>query len=159
MHSIQNERRKAMKARATLVLCALVAITLTAQTVKPVDPYASFPKGTSYWANERGSTVRLDNGGSGKLTGRYTTAVGCGKGVARPVVGFYNSNSVGFVVDFGPLCPSTSSWNGAYFSGTPNRVKTLWHLTNGGVPQWNSTVAGADNFTQIAASAAPAELK
>ena len=148
-------RRKAVM----VILGAVLAGALTAQTVRPVDPYAAFPHGKSFWANERGSTIRLDNLGGGKLSGAFTTAVGCGKGIAKPLVGFYNGNSVGFVVDFGKDCPSTTSWNGTFWAGTPNRMKTLWYLTSGGVPVWNSTNAGADNFTQITPAQAPAELK
>ncbi len=150
--------RISVSAVAVTVL-ALLAVVVTAQTVRPADPYASFPSGTSYWANERGSTIRVDNGGGGKLSGKFTTAVGCGKGIAKPLVGFYNGNSVGFVVEFGKDCPSTTSWNGALWAGTPNHLKTLWYLTLGGVPAWNSTNAGSDNFTQIAPAQAPAELK
>jgi hypothetical protein len=143
-----------------MYLClALTTTALLAQTVKPVDTYAAFPKGTTYWANERGSTIRLDNAGNGKISGRFTTAVGCGKGIARGLVGFYNGNSVGFVVDFGKECPSTTSWSGTLLVGTPNRLKTLWNLTSGGMPAWNSTNAGSDLFTQITPAAAPSELK
>jgi Avidin family len=137
----------------------VLAIGAIAQTVKPVDPYASFPKGTTYWTNERGSTIRIDNGGNGQISGKFTTAVGCGKGIARPLVGAYNGNSVGFVVQFGKDCPSTTSWNGTLSLGTPNRLKTLWFLTSGGMPAWNSTNAGHDLFTEIVPTAAPAELK
>jgi hypothetical protein len=143
---------------AVTVLVILGAVA-TAQTVRTVDPYAAFPSGTSYWANERGSTIRIDNAGGGKLSGRFTTAVGCGRGVAKPLAGFYNGNSVGFVVEFGRDCPSTTSWNGTFSSGTPNRLKTLWYLTSGGVPAWNSTNAGSDNFTQITSAHAPPELR
>lgn len=144
-------------AMATVLI--LVAAALLAQSVRPVDPYAAFPHGTTFWANERGSTIRLENAGGGKLSGFFTTSVGCGKGTKKPLVGFYNGNSVGFVVDFGKDCPSITSWNGTFWSGTPNRMKTLWYLTSGGVPAWNSTNAGADNFTQIQPAQAPAELK
>lgn len=148
-----------VRATALFAFSAVCIMALTAQTVRPVDPYAAFPKGTTYWANERGSTIRLNNDGGGKISGKFTTAVGCGKGVAKPLVGFYNGNSVGFVVDFGAECPSTTSWNGTFWTGSPNRMKTLWYLTSGGVPAWNSTNAGSDQFTQIAVAAAPAILK
>ena len=148
-----------IKAGALCVLTMLAVLTLTAQTVRPFDPYAAFPKGTTYWANERGSTIRLNNDGGGKISGKFTTAVGCGAGVAKPLMGFYNGNSVGFVVDFGKDCPSVTSWNGTFWAGSPNRMKTLWFLTSGGVPAWNSTNAGSDQFTQIAVAAAPAILK
>ena len=150
--------RTSVNAAAVTVLVLLAAV-VTAQTVRPVDPYASFPSGTSYWANERGSTIRVDNAGGGKLSGKFTTSVGCGKAIAKPLVGFYNGNSVGFVVEFGKDCPSTTSWNGTLWAGTPKRLKTLWYLTSGGVPAWNSTNAGCDNFTQIVPVQAPAELK
>jgi hypothetical protein len=148
-----------LKQRMLLVVVVLGTSVLGAQTIKPFDPYAAFPKGTTYWANDRGSTIRLDNLGNGKISGRFTTAVGCGKGVARSLVGVYNGNSVGFVVEFGKDCSSTASWNGTLWVGTPNHLKTLWHLTTGGVPAWNSTSAGFDLFAQITVSVAPAELK
>jgi hypothetical protein len=147
------------KTRTLCLSIALVTVGLAAQTIKPFDPYAAFPKGTTYWANERGSTVRLDNEGNGKISGKFTTAVGCGAHTARPLIGFYSGNSLGFVAEFGKECSSTASWNGTFWTGTPNRLKTLWHLTTGGVPAWNSTMAGADLFTQITPASAPAELK
>lgn len=145
--------------RMLLGVLALVVTASVAQTIKPFDPYGAFPKGTTYWANERGSTIRLNNDGNGKISGKFTTNVGCGKGIARPLVGLYNGNSVGFVVEFGADCSSTTSWNGTLWVGTTNRLKTLWHLTKGGMPSWDSTIAGPDIFTQIAITAAPAELK
>jgi hypothetical protein len=148
-----------ISARVAVILLFVVSFLATAQTIRPPNTYGIFPAGTTFWANERGSTIRVENGGGGKLIGRFTTAVGCGAHVARPLVGFYNTNSVGFVVDFGPQCPSTTSWNGTFWAGTPNRLKTLWYLSSGGVPAWNSTNAGADTFTQIALAQAPAELK
>jgi hypothetical protein len=144
---------------AVFLFAVLLVASSQAQTVKPVDPFASFPKGTTFWANERGSTIRLDNAGNGQVSGKFTTAVGCGKGVARTLVGAYNGNSVGFVVQFGKDCPSTASWNGTVSLGTPNRLKTLWFLTSGGMPTFASTNAGFDQFTQITLAAAPAELK
>ncbi len=148
-----------LRAAFVFVILAGAAFSAKAQTVKPIDPYSFFPTASTYWVNERGSAVRFDNQGKGKLAGAYVTAVGCGVGVARPIAGFYSGNSVAFSVDFGATCPSTAAWNGVLLTGSPTRVKTLWYLTSGGFPAWNSTTAGTDLFTQIDATKAPAALR
>jgi hypothetical protein len=146
----------------TVVLLLVVAFAMfaaSAQTVRPVDPFAAFPAGKTYWANERGSTIRIDNLGGGKLSGAFTTAVGCGVGAAQPLAGAYSGNSVSFVVNFGAACPSTTAWSGTLITGTPIKIRTLWLLTKGGVPSWDSIIAGADSFTRIELAAAPAVLQ
>jgi hypothetical protein len=141
------------KARAALLLVCAAALSIAlpsaGQIVKPIDPFSLFPPGTTYWANEHGSTMRIENLGKGSLRGGFTTAVGCGVGVEQPLTGGYSGNAVSFVVSFGAACPSTTAWSGTLIAGTPVKIKSLWHLALGGVPSWNSIVAGADNFTQI----------
>lgn len=109
--------------------------------------FGQLPPGTTRWKNQRGSTLVLNNNGRGTLTGTFTTAVGCGAGIARPIAGTYNGFAVSFTANFG-TCQSITAWNGMLFTASPMQIQTLWYLTTAGPPQWNSTIAGADTFTK-----------
>jgi hypothetical protein len=109
--------------------------------------FGQFPPGTTRWKNQRGSTLVLNNTGSSALTGTFTTAVGCGQGVARPITGTYNGYAVSFTANFAE-CKSITAWNGMLHTASPMQIQTLWYLSTAGAPQWNSIVAGADTFTR-----------
>jgi hypothetical protein len=127
--------------RYTRFLClALMLIVVPAA-------FGQFPPGTTRWKNQRGSTLVLNNTGSSTLTGTFTTAVGCGQGVARPITGTYNTYAVSFTANFAE-CRSITAWNGMLYTASPMQIQTLWYLSAAGAPQWNSIVAGADTFTR-----------
>jgi hypothetical protein len=104
----------------------------------------SFATGTTFdYVNQRGSKLSLtfDNG---NLTGTFTTAVGCGARIPRRVIGTYNGWAVSFTVNF-QECQSITAWTGQFVS-SHSQISTLWYLSLGSPPQWNSTIAGADIF-------------
>jgi hypothetical protein len=109
--------------------------------------FGQLPSGTTRWRNQRGSTLVLNNPGSGALTGTFTTAVGCGAGVARPIAGTTNGYAVSFTANFG-TCQSITAWSGMLYTSSPMQIQTLWYLTTAGPPQWNSIIAGSDTFTR-----------
>jgi hypothetical protein len=101
----------------------------------------------SVWINENNSTLIINSvdSNTGLMTGTFTTGVGCGVGVQRPMTGFYNQGAMTFTVNF-QNCNSGTSWAGQ-LSATGNQIMTLWYLALSGMPQWNSIIAGTDTFT------------
>ena len=101
----------------------------------------------SVWVNENNSTMIINSvdSNTGLMTGTFTTGVGCGSGVQRPMTGFYNQGALNFTVNF-QECNSATSWAGQ-LSATGNQIMTLWYLALSGTPQWNSIIAGTDTFT------------
>jgi len=103
--------------------------------------------GTSFWKNQRGSSLQLIADATGHIKGTFTTAVGCGAGKPRALIGTYNGSALSLTVNF-QECRSITAWNG-HLMNQFKRIDTLWLLTLAGAPQWNSTVAGADSFRRI----------
>jgi hypothetical protein len=129
---------------------ATILILLLAATT-----YAQMPAGTSNWKNDRGTKLVLEASKDGMLTGTFTTAVGCGAGRPRRVIGTTNGYAIAFVVNF-EECGSVTAWNGVIVPGDAPQLKTLWHLTRGkNPPAWDSTLAGTDVFTPDATPKKP----
>lgn len=95
------------------------------------------------WRNELKSEMTVRVHPSGSLSGTYKTAVGCGAGKARPLVGFCNGYAVTFSVNW-QECVSTTAWSGTYSNG---RLTTLWQLVLAKQPAWDSIVTGTDTFS------------
>ncbi|MGE3537582.1 MAG: avidin/streptavidin family protein [Candidatus Tectimicrobiota bacterium] len=94
------------------------------------------------WQNDRQSTMTVEVEATGALSGTYVTAVGCGAGTPRPLVGVCNGFAVTFVVNW-QECGSTTAWSGTYDRGV---LTTLWHLVRARPPTWDSIVAGTSTF-------------
>lgn len=125
------------KASAALIAgCLFAASPVNAQTCQ-------FPSGR-IWKNELGSLMTVNVNSSGTLSGTYTTAVGCGAGKARALIGYCNGYAVTFSVNW-QECASTTAWSGTYSNQT---LTTLWQLVLAQQPAWNSIIAGTDTFVQ-----------
>ena len=114
----------------------------------PSVPAAAQPQlpAPSQWANELGSVMTIASVDSmGYVTGSYVTGAGCGQGVQKPLVGWYNDGAFTFTVNW-QECDSLTAWSGNLDS-TGQTIPTLRHLVISGTPQWNSTLAGTDTFT------------
>ena len=96
------------------------------------------------WVNELGSEMTATIDAAGTISGTYTTAVGCGAGKARDLIGYCNGHAVTFSVNW-QECASTSAWSGTYENG---KINTLWQLVLAKEPSWDSMVTGADTFAQ-----------
>ena len=79
--------------------------------------------------------------------GYLRIAVGCGAGTPFPLSGWWNNQAITFTVNW-QQCNSLTAWTGHRTSAGGSRIVTLWYLAVAGPPQWNSTVAGTDTFTQ-----------
>jgi len=98
------------------------------------------------WVNELGSTMTLDAGHDGTLTGSYTSAVGDTN--TYPLVGNADANAASFVVAF-TESGSITAWAGHY-NPASGQLELLWHLVEQPVDgaDWAATLAGFDAFTQ-----------
>ena len=96
------------------------------------------------WVNELGSTMIANINSSGVISGTYTTAVGCGAGKSRDLIGQCNGYAITFAVNW-QECVSTTAWSGTYDNG---KIQTLWQLVLAKKPEWDSIVSGADTFSQ-----------
>ena len=94
------------------------------------------------WVNELGSTMTVTVDTKGAFSGTYSTAVGCGAGIERPMTGFCNGYAVTFSVNW-QECGATNAWSGTYDNG---ELKTLWHLVKAEKPAWSSILAGTNTF-------------
>ncbi len=95
------------------------------------------------YVNQSGSTMTLDIAENGAISGTYTTALGCGVGIARPLVGWMNGKAVSFTVHFG-ACDSVTSWVGHIDDN--KEIKTIWTLAKGGNSKWNTKLTGFSVF-------------
>ena len=91
--------------------------------------------------------LKLVTDASENLSGTFTTAVGCGAGKARRVVGTSNGTAVAFTVNF-EECKSITTWNGHYTKkGNAEEISVMWYLTIAhDPPRFDSTLAGFDLF-------------
>jgi hypothetical protein len=124
---------------------AVVALALLSGTALAQGPALNT---TTTWVNELGSEMTIAIGSNGAITGTYVSAVGCGAGTAFPLIGWWNNQAMTFTVNWGATCNSLTAWTGHWTSTGGSKIGTLWYLAVGGPPQWNSTVAGTDTFTQ-----------
>lgn len=109
-------------------------------------------QGQTTWKNQRGSTLVLINDGKGNLTGQYKTAVGCGIGIPRKLVGTINGAAITFIVNW-EECGSVTAWTGSMDNPSdPKEINTMWLLTVGASPSspanFKATYAGSDTFTK-----------
>ena len=127
---------------ARLAITGLVALGSASPSL------AADLKPGSAWKNQRGSTMRIAtvDQQTGRLSGEFVTAVGCGAGKDRPLTGFVNHGAVVFVVTF-QECGSATAWTGI-LNQAGDQIATLWHLARGGAAKWDSIIAGADQFTR-----------
>lgn len=95
------------------------------------------------YVNQSGSKMTISTDKDGKVTGTYTTALGCGVGVARPLRGWVNGKAITFSVHFGD-CNSVTSWVGHVTDD--GSLDTLWTLARGGESAWNTKLTGASKF-------------
>jgi hypothetical protein len=96
------------------------------------------------WINELQSEMTVTIDASGAMSGSYTSAVGCGAGKSRALLGFCNGDAVSFAVSW-QECGATTAWNGTYVDGT---LTTLWQLPQARKPSWDSMLIGTNTFTQ-----------
>lgn len=136
---------KLLLTRLSLSSCIII-FAIALMTTNAFAAPCQLPSRTQ-WINELGSKMELFSDNTGQLQGGYITAVGCGAGVRRPLVGFCNGFGMTFAVNF-QECDSTTAWTGTLSAN--REIKTLWHLALGARPTaWNSIVAGADTFKQV----------
>jgi len=125
-------------------LTAAVFFTAAALTPAYAAP-CELPAGVT-WKNQLGSAALIKVDAAGNLSGTYTSAVGCGAGKPRPLVGNCNGYAVTFSVNW-EECVSTTAWSGTVDkSGAQPKLTTLWHLVLAKKPAWDSIVSGTDTF-------------
>lgn len=114
------------------------------------------------WHNQHGSTMDLEVGARGEVTGRFRTAVGLAEpGEEFAVTGFVQGDMVAFTVDFGAR-RSLTAWVGhGCVEGGVARLETLWQMvvagpSSGARPPWRGTWAGADTFARARSETPPA---
>ncbi|PHV51370.1 avidin [Janthinobacterium sp. BJB301] len=106
-----------------------------------------------HWKNQMGSTMELQLNGS-DLSGTYVSSSSSAGGpIKGPLKGYAAGDRAAFVV----MWPggSITTWAGQIVNDQKNpTIKTLWHLVTD-VPDadeptkfWQSTLAGADEFTR-----------
>ena len=124
-------------------LIAGIVFGIALYTTPASSSVCQIPGGKT-WVNELGSEVSVEVDDSGRMSGTYTTAVGCGEGKAKPMSGFCNGYAVTFTVNW-EECLAATAWSGTYENG---KINTLWQLVSGKRPSWNSIIAGTDVFNQ-----------
>lgn len=118
-------------------------IAFTAFTPLTSAAACRMPTGKT-WTNELNSHMKINIDDSGKISGTYTSSVGCEPKTPRPISGFCNGYAVTFSVDWGH-CNSITTWSGTYQHRT---LETLWQLVLGNKPTWHSVLTGSDKFTE-----------
>jgi len=121
-----------------ILMISLILITLTA--FRSPDQQMGI---SGDYVNQSGSLMTISADKSGKLVGSYTTALGCGKGIVRPLQGWINGNAITFNVHFGE-CGSVTSWVGHV---TPEgTIDTIWTLARGAETGWSTKLTGTSEF-------------
>lgn len=100
---------------------------------------------TQNYRNQAGSAMTLQISDKGEITGSYRTALGCGVGVDRPLIGWENGKAITFTVDFGE-CGSLTSWVGHIQEG--GDIVTIWTLARGN-EDWDAKMTGASTFKPV----------
>jgi hypothetical protein len=130
--------------------------TATANSTTGADWTASALTGTSVtYVNELGSTMKLQFGNNGVVTGTYTSKVSSGGGtISGPVAGWYQGLMIGWSVMWPTNPPALTVWVGEFI--VPSyKIETLWYMgtqtaTPGAPDQfWTAINAGADTFTPL----------
>lgn len=108
------------------------------------------------WANELGSVMSITKQNGNSFSGEYTSKVsGTNKEVTGTLSGTIARDAIGFTVNWEPALHSVTSWSGKLLvsdQGSP-LIYTLWQLSvgiNDPKELWESILAGADIFTQLA---------
>ena len=83
-------------------------------------------------------------GPGGSISGSYVSAVGCGVGIERSLVGWINGAAIIFTVSFGE-CGSTTSWVGHIDEQAV--ISSIWTLARGEQASWNTKLTGHSVFT------------
>src|SRR5919202_2601021 len=106
-----------MKKLAKVLIIAVCSLVLFASSAAADVPATV----TTKWKNQRSSTLDLIIDRQGKVSGKFTTAVGCDKGIPKDVVRTTSKNNmaISFIVNFGENCKSITAWNG-YFDNSEN---------------------------------------
>lgn len=100
---------------------------------------------TQNYRNQAGSAMTLHISDTGEITGSYRTAIGCGVGVDRPLIGWKNGKAISFTVNFGE-CGSLTSWVGHIQEG--GDIVTIWTLARGN-EGWDAKLTGTSTFKSI----------
>ena len=106
----------------------------------------SLPLNNTKWVNEDKSHMILQEDEKGRLTGIYSTFVGCDAEKPLPIIGQHRGRIVTFEVNF-PDCNSTAAWNGIV-SDDGKTIKAMWLLVidKGDPQQWDETLTSQDIF-------------
>lgn len=100
---------------------------------------------TQNYRNQAGSAMTLHISDKGEITGSYTTALGCGVGIDRALIGWKNGKAITFTVNFGE-CGSLTSWVGHIQEG--GDIVTIWTLARGN-EGWDAKMTGTSTFKPV----------
>jgi hypothetical protein len=123
----------------------LVISTFLGLLLAMVSSLAMAEDSSQNYRNQAGSTMTLYISDRGEITGSYTTALGCGVGIDRSLVGWKNGNAITFIVNFGE-CGSLTSWVGHIQDN--GDIVTIWTLARGG-ESWDAKLTGTSTFMPI----------
>ena len=98
-----------------------------------------------HFVNQSGSTMSFTIKDSGAIKGSYQSALGCGIGKLRPLVGWRNAKAIIFSVTF-QECGSITSWVGQ--SEDLSEIETIWTLVRGN-ESWDMKLTGISNFKRL----------
>lgn len=98
------------------------------------------------WVNEDKSHMVLQEDANGRLSGTYSTFVGCDADKKLPLIGVITGHVISFIVSFSG-CNSTAVWNGVLGADAKN-ITAMWLLvtdsSEGG--RWADTRTNQDIF-------------
>lgn len=100
---------------------------------------------TVSYINQSGSTMSVTISDKGAVSGTYTTALGCGVGVDRPLIGWKNGKAITFAVSF-EECGSITSWVGHIQEN--GDISTIWTLARGN-EGWDAKLTGTSIFKLV----------
>jgi hypothetical protein len=100
------------------------------------------------YRNQSGSEMGISIDGQGSIEGFYRSALGCGQGVPRPLVGWLNQSALTFTVNF-QECKSVTAWVGHL--KMDGSISALWTMARGEGTGWTSKITGASEFTPVKA--------
>lgn len=117
----------------------LMALVLLAASGTGAEPASA----THFFTNQKGSQMQYRLGPGGSISGSYISAVGCGVGVERRLVGWINGSAITFTVSFGE-CGSATSWVGHIDDA--GVISGIWTLARGRDNDWNAMLTGSSVF-------------
>lgn len=123
----------------------LVISSFVGLLIAGVSAIAVAEDSTQDYLNQAGSAMTLQISDKGEITGSYRTAIGCGVGLERPLVGWKNGKAITFTVNFGK-CGSLTSWVGHIQKN--GDIVTIWTLARGG-ESWDAKLTGTSTFKPI----------